>query len=280
MEIVLALASAVVFGAADFAGGIGARRHGESFVVVYTSQLIGLAAAVAIAPWFSAPQVTLRDLAWGASAGFVGAAGLLLFYRALAIGTMSIVSPITAVVSAAVPVAVGVASGERPTVAASTGIGLGLCALAMFGGGGDPAQAHHGRIRAIGPAVLAGVGFGAFFALISHSGEDSALWPLVAARVGSVTLLTALAISNRTQPRVPKALVPIVVSAGAGDMIANALFLVASRRGDLAIVGVLAALYPASTLLLARYVLHERLQRMHQVAIGATLVAVALIASG
>ena len=278
MGILLALASAIIFGGADFAGGNATRRNESSFPVVFVSQLVGFTTVLLIAPWFGFDEATWPDIGWGASAGIVGVLGLLLFYKALAVGTMSIVSPITAVVSAAVPVAVGLARGERPSVMALVGIALGLAALTLFGGG-DPGHGSGNWVRALAPAVLSGLGFGAFFSLIATSSEHAGLVPLVAARFAAVGLLLVFAIRQPNPMRLRREVRGQVVLAGTGDIAANALFLVASRHGDLAIVGVIAALYPASTLVLARYLLHERLTRLHQIAIGLATIAVILIAS-
>ncbi len=277
MAILLALASAIVFGGADFAGGIATRRHESTFPVVFVSQLVGFSTVVLIAPLFGFDGAGWSDLGWGAAAGVVGVLGLLLFYKALAVGTMSIVSPITAVVSAAVPVAVGLTRGERPSMIALAGIALGLVALTLFGGG-DPSHASNNWIRAVGPAILAGLGFGAFFSLISFSSQDAGLVPLVGARFTAASLLIVFALGQTAPLRIPRELRGLVVLAGVGDIAANTLYLLASRRGDLAIVGVIAALYPASTLVLARYVLNERLTRLHWTAIGIASIAVVLIA--
>lgn len=277
MGIALALASALIFGAADFAGGIATRRNGATYPVVWLSQCMGLLTVLALAPLVNASALTAGDLAWGAVAGIVGGSGLLFFYRALAVGTMSIVSPVTAVVAAVVPVVVGVAQGERPAILASCGIVLGIGSLAMFGGG-DHGDVPNGVLRSLAPAIIAGVGFGAYFALVAQTHHGSGLWPLVASRATSCTLLGIGAFARRAPIGIAKDARFTLVDAGAGDITANALFLLASREGDLAIVGVIAALYPASTLVLARFVLGERLVRLHQSALALAAVAVILIA--
>ncbi len=281
MAIVLALASALVFGGADFAGGIAARRNGKTFPIVYLSQLAGLVTVLIFAPMLTSTNVRPTDFAWGGAAGLIGCIGLLFFYRALAVGVMSIVSPVTAVVAAVIPVIVGLVQGESPSGVALLGIALGIVALSLFGGGNDKSMTKIDIARSLGPAVIAGVGFGTFFSLIAQSHNGAGLWPLVAARLASGALLTAVAITRRSwsELRLPSNAWPTLILAGSGDITANALFLLASRKGDLAIVGVIASLYPASTLVLARYVLHERLHALHRVAIGLAGAAVILIAS-
>ena len=191
---------------------------------------------------------------------------------------MSVVSPVTGVVSAAVPVCVGVALGERPSVAASVGIVLAIAAVAMFGGGGEGVSLR-GATRALGPAVAAGVGFGGFFSLLSQTHHGAGLWPLVAAHGAASLLLFVAAHVRGGSLQVHRYTLGITIAAGLGDVMANAFFLAASHLGDLAIVGVIAALYPSSTLVLARVVLDERLARHQVVALAVATAAVVLIAA-
>ena len=279
MGIALALASALVFGGADFAGGIATRDNGATYPVVFLSQCIGLLTVLLVAPFIATSHLAASDLGWGAIAGIIGGTGLLFFYRALALGTMSIVSPVTAVVAALVPVVVGIAQGERPALWASIGIVVAIGALALFGGG-DHGDIHGTILQSLMPAVLAGFGFGAYFALVAQAHATSGLWPLVASRATSCVLLGTGALIRKAPLRIRRDARVTLVLAGSGDIAANALFLLASRRGDLAIVGVIASLYPASTLVLARFVLHERLGRLHQLAIALATIAVVLIAIG
>ena len=174
--------------------------------------------------------------------------------------------------------AVGLGQGERPALLAAIGIAVGIGALAMFGGG-DHGDIPQGILRSLMPAIVAGIGFGAYFALVAQTHHGSGLWPLVASRATSCALLGVGAIVRKAPIRVAADARIALMIAGAGDITANALFLLASRRGDLAIVGVIASLYPGSTLLLARFVLHERLGRLHRSAIALATVAVVLIAS-
>lgn len=266
----------MLYGAADFAGGFAVRRNGATVAVVFLTQVVGLATVLVYAPIYGASHVTVSDIGWGAGAGVCGALGLLLFYRALALGTMSIVSPVTGVVSAAVPVCVGLGLGERPTLAVAVGIVLAIAAVAMFGGGGGVGLAA--ATRALAPAIAAGVGFGTFFSLIAETHHGAGLWPVVAAR-GAASAMYAVGSRVRgVSVRVRRSALGIAIAAGVGDVTANAVFLVASRHGDLAIVGVIGALYPASTLVLARAVLGERLARHQQVALAVATCAVVLIA--
>jgi drug/metabolite transporter (DMT)-like permease len=277
VAVLLALASAVVYGAADFCGGLASRRA-TSYAVVAVSQAAGLVVLLLLLPWLGG-NATAGDLAWGAGAGLAGAIGLVLFYRALAEGVMSVVAPVTAVAAAAVPVLVGLAFGERLGVAAAVGIVLALVAVVLVAAEGGLSSLLRARVGSLTPALLAGASFGLFFVLLDRTHDDAGLTPLVGARVASVAFVLVLALATRQSLRIPRTALPIVVLAGVGDMTANGLFLLATQQGgQLAIVGVLASLYPASTVLLAQVVLRERLAGTQLAGLAAAVAAVALIA--
>ncbi|MGY1832976.1 EamA family transporter [Geodermatophilus sp. SYSU D01180] len=277
MAMVLALASAVVYGMADFCGGIASRRAAAAAVVAL-SQAAGLVAVVLLLPWLGGSP-TPADLGWGAAAGVAGGAGLLLFYRALATGVMSVVAPVTAVAAAALPVVGGLLLGERIGVLAALGILLALVAVVLVAAEGGLSSLRTARPASVGPALTAGAGFGLFFVLLDRTGEDSGLSPLLAARVVSVLLIGGLALASGRSLLVSRRVLPVVVLAGVADMTANALFLVATQVGEqLAITGVLASLYPASTVVLAQVVLRERLAGAQRAGLAVAAAAVVLIA--
>jgi drug/metabolite transporter (DMT)-like permease len=277
VAVLLALGSAVVYGAADFCGGLASRRA-SSFAVVAVSQAAGLVVLLLLLPWLGG-RVAAVDLGWGAGAGLAGAVGLVLFYRALAEGVMSVVAPTTAVMAAAVPVLVGVGFGERLGVPAAVGIGLALVAVVLIAAEGGLASLRRARPGSLAPALAAGACFGLFFVLLDRTSSDAGLTPLASARVASVAFVVLLAVTGGRSLRVPWSALPIVVLAGVGDMAANALFLLATQQGEqLAIVGVLASLYPASTVLLAQVLLRERLAGTQVAGLAAAIAAVTLIA--
>jgi drug/metabolite transporter (DMT)-like permease len=277
VAVLLALASAVVYGAADFCGGLASRRA-TSFAVVAVSQAAGLVVLLLLLPWLGG-AATVGDFAWGAGAGLAGAVGLVLFYRALADGVMSVVAPVTAVAAAAVPVLVGIAFGERLGLVAAAGIALALIAVVLVSAEGGLSSLRAARPGSLTPALLAGASFGLFFVMLDRTHDDSGLTPLVGARLVSVAFVLVLAVTTGQSLRIPRAALPIVVLAGVGDMTANGLFLLATQQGgQLAIVGVLASLYPASTVLLAQVVLRERLAGTQVAGLAAAVAAVALIA--
>lgn len=275
MVVVLALSSALVYGAADFCGGLASRRT-PALAVVALSQLAGLVALLALLPLLGGSP-TSADLVWGAGAGLAGGLGLAVFYRALADGVMSVVAPVTAVCAAAVPLVAGLALDERLSLPALLGIGLALIAIALVATDGPRPSLRAARAAGLGIALLAGALFGLFFVLLDQPAEASGLWPLVGARLASIVLVVALA-RGRIGPATERSVLPLVVLTGVLDMTANALFLLAAREGLLAVAGVLASLYPLSTVLLAQTVLRERLLPSQVGGLVAAVAAVALIA--
>jgi drug/metabolite transporter (DMT)-like permease len=276
VAVLLALGCAVVYGASDFLGGLASRRT-SVFGVVAFSQLAGLVALVALLPWLGG-QVGPADLGWGAAAGVAGATGLVVFFRTLARGVMSVIAPVTAVTAAAVPVLVGLAGGDRIDAWAALGILLALAAVVLVSAEGGLAALRTARPASVPPALLAGSMFGLFFVLLDRTSDDSGLTPLVTARLASVALAVGIALVGRQSMRASRPALPLVVASGLGDMSANALFLLATQQpGQLAITGVLASLYPVSTVVLAQVVLRERLAAAQVAGLGTAVAAVVLI---
>lgn len=235
------------------------------------SQLIGLFVALLGASLLEG-SLDGRSALWGAAAGTAGALALAAFYRGLSTGRMAVVAPIAGLVGAGLPVVAGVAFGERPNPLAWLGIALALPAIWLVSGSGVDKQPG-----GLGLALVAGVGFGLFLIFISRTSDGAGLWPLVPARVASVTVMIALLIGSRTSAAVPRSAVPGVMVAGAGDMAANMLFLVAVQTGLLSVVSVLASLYPAVTVLLAR-AFGEGVSSIQWVGVVIAAVAAGLIA--
>ncbi|TMS00795.1 DMT family transporter [Nonomuraea basaltis] len=272
--VILATVCAVVYGTADFFGGLASRRT-QVLSVVALSQIAGLALILGLLPALPG-AFTDRALLWGLAAGLSGAAGLALFYRALAAGTMSVVAPTTAVTSATLPVVFGLATGERPGFWALVGVVLALGAVLLVSQ--DGSAKGRASLGALLTSLAAGAGFGGFFILLAMAPSDAGLWPLVGARLSSVTTVALLALATRRTLRPSAGSLRIIVAAGVLDMAANVLYLLAQRQGLLSLVAVLVSLYPASTLLLARQVLGERLRGIQVAGVACALGAVALIA--
>ena len=281
MFAILALSSAVCYGAADFLGGLTAKRA-STLPIVVVSQFAGLALLFVMLPLLPESTPTRADYLWGAAAGLTGGAGVALLYRALAIGVMAVVAPTTAVCAVVIPVLVAVGMGERPGAMTIAGIVLAIVAIALVSQSNhpEPAQegpASHSRRTSFWLAMSSGVVIGLFFVALARTGEDAGLWPLVAARIVSVSLFAVMTLLASQSLRLPSAIVGTVIAGGALDMLANLLYLLASRSGPLSVVVTLASLYPASTVLLARIVLRERLSATQWIGVAGALIAVLAI---
>ena len=275
LAVLLALASSVAWGTADFAGGLISRRL-PTLAVTVVSQSAGLAALL-VAVAVAGLRFDGRSFALGVAAGVGGGAGLAAFYRALALGTMSIVSPVVAC-GAVVPFAISLATGERPSGIALAGaaVALGGAVLASVEERRAPARE---RGRAIALAVVAAGALGLFtYFLGLGSREGSALSTLLGARVGSLACLLLLASYRGASLWVGH--IYVLVAVGLTDVAANALFALASTHGLLALVSVLGSLYPVTTVLLAHVVLGERLTGAQLAGVAVALAGVAALSVG
>ncbi|MFC7963927.1 EamA family transporter [Streptomyces cinereoruber] len=273
IALLLALGSSLAYGCADFLGGLGARKAHVLRTVMIAAPA-SLTVELLLWPFLGA-SFAPATLAWGAASGVASAAAFALLYRTLAIGPMNVLSPVTALVSAMLPVGVGLVQGERPGTAGLIGLPLALAAVVLVSAG-------HGAARPSRTALLLAFGAGAAIALqlvfLHQAPADSGVGPLIVGRAVSsaVTLAAAGAMYRRLGPERPA----YAMSAAAGvlDSVANLLFLLAARGGDLAVVAVITALYPAGTVLLARGVLAERVHRGQLIGLGTAAVAVGLLA--
>lgn len=286
MIYLLAIGSAVLYGAADFTGGLVTRRAG-TIPVVILSQASGLVLLALILPLLPHASPSRPDLLWGAAAGLTGGIGVALLYRALAIGTMAVVAPTTAVCAVAIPVVTSLLLGERPGPLALAGMGLGIGSIVLVSQQRTavPSGAHHpapapARRSGVGTALASGVAIGFFFLTLAQTGSDAGMWPILVARLVSVTLFGTVAVARGLSIRMPGPMAMLALVCGGIDMLANALYLLAAREGQLSIVVTLSSLYPASTVLLARIVLGERLNLLQSIGVGCALAAVVLIVRG
>lgn len=278
MTALLALLGALAYGCSDFGTSFAARRDRPEAVTLVVFVASGVAVMTAV--WFvDAPAVHGADLWWGAVAGVVGGIGFLVFIQAMAKGAMSVIAPLTAVISAATSAVFGLVAGERPSALNLLGIAFALVAIGLVSRPSTLPGAATASGVAILYAVLAGVGFGLFFVVLSYTEDDAGLWPLVPARVVSVSLLVVINLVRYRGIRVERRSVPIAIGSGLVEATAVILLLLAVRRGPLAIAGVLGSLYPASTVLLAWWLLAERLGRTQKLGVALALVAVALTAA-
>jgi drug/metabolite transporter (DMT)-like permease len=271
----LALAASLSWGFADFFGPLKGRTLG-ALRVLFGAQVAGLAGiglVVAIRGKGPADAVVLLAI----PAALSGTLGLYAYYRGVAVGAMSVVAPIAGV-SAGVPVAVGLATGDRPSTLQVIGIVLALTGVALAS---REHQAGERRVAAgVGLALLAALGFGGYFVPMHAAGDADFLWASLIFRMTSFSIVALAALALRSSVRVSRGDAAFVAAVGLGDMIGNALFAASSAHGLVSVTSVLASLYPIVTVLLARIVLGERVDRGQEVGIVATLAGVALISAG
>ena len=284
MAYLLAIGSAALYGAADFLGGLASRRA-NTIAIVVTSQGAGLVALLLLLPLLPVASPSAADLFWGGTAGLTGGVGVALLYRALAVGRMAVVAPTTAVCAVTIPVVTGVFFGEQLAPRTQWGIGLAMVAIALVSrqhtaASGEPGSDNSRVVPAgIGLAFASGVAIGLFFLALSRTHAEAGMWPLVAARAVSVSLFGVMALVGARPLRIAAPIARVAVAAGVIDMLANALYLAATRYGPLGVVVTLSSLYPASTIILARIVFGERLNAWQAGGIVCAFIAVALIVS-
>jgi drug/metabolite transporter (DMT)-like permease len=275
IALVLGFGSSVSWGVADFLGGLQSRRLPLMNVLIgsQASGLVLIAAIVAIRGE-AAPGGDFAIFA--ALSAVAGVCGLAAFYRGLAVGNMGIVAPISAT-AAVIPLAIGIATGDRPNALESCGLMLALAGVVLA----SREEMGGGRVaRGAGLAIVSALGFGFFFAAIDRASDGDVLWAILVNRITGVSLLLAAALLLRPPIAVRSTDLSLLALIGALDVTANVMFAFASTKGLISLVAVLGSLYPITTITLARVVLGERPHRIAQVGIAAALAGVVLIAAG
>lgn len=275
MTVVLGLAAAILYGVGDFAGGFASRRRGAVTVLLW-SYPVGAVLMAALLPLFGG-HLTGRAAVFGALGGLAGLLGVIVMYSLMTVAPINVISPVTAVLAAIVPVAVGLGIGERPRAVALVGIVLGLVAVVLVSRTTD--EHPHGRIspRILALAVVSGLGFGLYFVFLDRAGDNTGLWPLVVSRVVSAVAIVPIAAQRDAMRTVTGSTLAIVVLAGACDALANFCFLLSARHGLLSLASVLTSLYPATTVLLAMGLLHEHASRVQRAGLLLAAGAIVLI---
>lgn len=276
MAILLGLLAAACYGAADFCGGLATRRSGM-FAVAIVSQAMGFVLLLGVVPFFGG-HLTREAALYGAFGGVCGGIGIMLLYHALSIGKMGVVSPITAVLAASLPVIVGLFRGDRLSVWQLIGIFVALAAVVLISLSTEPDGRFEFSTVGVREAVASGVALGGFYIFLALAGKGAGLYPLACARFGSIVFLLLVAFALRRGVVPVASTIAIVLIGGAIDMTANVLYVLSAYAGYLSIAAVLTSLYPASTVFLARIVLGERLANVQKVGVALALAGVALIA--
>ena len=275
MAILLALGASLSWGFADFWGPLKGRALGTLRALIYV-QVAGLVAiAIAVAIRGRGPEHPAALLA--IPAALSGTLGLYAYYRGMLVGAMSVVAPIAGI-SAAVPVVVGIASGDRPSAPKLAGMG---CALGgVFLASREPGGRGTRIAAGTGLALLAAIGFGAYFPVMHAAGRADFWWASLIFRITSTSLVLTTVLVRRPPLRVRPIDLPVLALVGLGDMLGNLLFAASSSRGLVSVTSVLASLYPIVTVVLARALLAERVARAQELGIVLTLAGVALISAG
>lgn len=278
MEILLAAAAALVYGVGDYCGGRASRKI-DSLVVTCAGQIFSLMLLGIFLVILGDPAPGMHDWLWGAAGGLGGFVGLTLFYYALAKGSMTVVAPLAAVISAALPIGTGLFLGDRPSLLAYVGIVIAIVGITLVTGAVGTAHAPT-KLAIVGVATLAGCGFGWMFVCLDRTSSDSGMWPLLAARIASISIAATI-IAFRGRSRLGQGRIPaIALWAGLFDMGANVLFVFANRHGMLSLVSVITALYPVSTIVLALRLDHEKANRSQFVGMACAALALVFVSLG
>ncbi len=292
LAVLFASLSALSYGASDFSGALASNDNDSSLVTV-AMQIVSLVTLLAVIAFYVPEVRTTEDLLWGALGGLGAAYGLTTFYKALALGPIATAASITALTSAAVPVLAGLALGDRPSAITMVGIALAVPAAVLVSAGGTGSHASplrttpRERVAALGGgnrtrilAASAGLGFGLFFVALSRTNVESGLYPLIGARLASIAALTLVLTTQKLWAPITRRWWPIVLLAGILDCAANSFYLLALPHGSFTWIAAISSLYPVATVLLARFVLKERLARLQIVGLAMAAAAMVLVTAG
>jgi drug/metabolite transporter (DMT)-like permease len=278
LAVALGLASSLAWGISDFLGGLKSRKL-HLLSVLLVSQAMGLLPLVVIVALRGEPLPAWPEPLWAALGGLAGLIGLASFYRGLSMGAMSVVAPISGL-AATIPVAVGVATGERPGALQAAGIVVALGGVVLASREEREGDEGFRVATGVGMALLSALGFGCFFVGLDAGSEGDLWWALLFVRGASLSAIVVVALALRPPLRLERTDASALVAIGLLDVSANGLFAAAANEGLVSVVAVLGSLYPVVTILLARMVLEERVRRVQQVGVAAVLCGVAFIAAG
>ncbi len=275
LALTYGISSAASWGAGDFSGGMAARK-GDVVSIIFFSQMIGGILLLGLHLFFPETLPAPGQLLWGAMGGLMGAFGLVVLYKGLADGSMGIVAPLSAVMTALVPTLFGLYLEGVPQISQIAGISIGLVAV-WFLSTADPLSKV--ALKRLGLPLSAGVGFGLFFVCMDRASHNAVIWPLLSARLASLSLFGAVLLRRRPRGLPRKQLWGWIILSGILDTAGNAFFVLAVRLGRLDVSAVLSSLYPAATVFLAWKILGERLTPRQWIGVGVALLSTALLAA-
>jgi drug/metabolite transporter (DMT)-like permease len=277
MSVILGMLASLAFGTSDFVAGAGGRRA-DAIAVTAIAQPFGLVAALLGVVILHVGAPTPSVLEWGALSGVGSGVGTVALYWGLSAGAMNVVSPLAAVISAVVPALVGIALGERLSLLAAIGIVLAVPALVMVSlAAGQKRSDRASAVKPIAAGLAAGGGFALLFIALDKAGTAAGAWPLVPGQTVAIIIVALFVAGRRPPPAAWRASARWGLAAGPLSGIANLLYLAATGQGQLAIVAVLTALYPAVTVALAAGLLHELTGRVQTIGLLIAAVSVAMI---
>jgi drug/metabolite transporter (DMT)-like permease len=275
LAVLLALGASVAWGVADFFGPLQGRKYGTLAVLLLVEVAGTFAIAIAVGVSWHLPEDPAVWLA--APAAVAGTLGIYAYYRGMALGAISVVAPVAAV-SAVVPVLIGLATGDSPSALQLVGMAVALTGVGLASR--EPGSGPRKLSAGVGLALLAAVGFGFYFPPMHAAGEADFLWASLIFRLVATVMVAAAVLVVRPRFAFDRRGLAIVVLAGIGDTLGNALFAASSAHGLVSVTSVLASLYPVLTVILARLVLGERVSLGQRLGIAGTLLGVALISAG
>jgi drug/metabolite transporter (DMT)-like permease len=274
LSIFFGLLSALAWGGGDFTGGLASRRE-RPVRVVTLAEIAGCVLLIVLILIFPEPIPPAEIWLISGLASMLGTAGLIVLYRALAGGQMSIAAPVSALMAAIIPVVVSSLTEGLPGWVTLIGFAFALASIWLISQ--DKKASHLQRLSDLRLPLLAGIGFGLYFVLIHAATQDYTLWPLIAARSASIPLLVAYGLITRQRVLPQRMLWPLVSLGGLLDVSGNVFYVLAGQVGRLDTAAVLVSLYPASTVILASIFLKERINRMQVMGIMAALLAIVLM---
>ena len=278
LSIFLGLLAAIGWGAGDFTGGIASRKTGAYRTVLY-GEVIGIFVLFFVIAIFSEPIPDLRSWMFAMLAGTLGTLGLILLYHAMTLGLMSIATPVSALLAAALPVVVGIFREGLPAWTTFVGFGFALFAVWMISQGEDGVTDILSHLADLKLPLIAGIGFGSDFVFMHEAtSTGSTIWPMVASRSGGLILITVYMLVTRSSWKVEDASAwPIITLNGILDISGNVFFILAGQMGRLDVAAVLSSLFPGATVILAWIFLKERLSLNQWIGIAAALTAIVLM---
>jgi len=276
LSILYGLSSALTWGAADFCGGIASRKSRAYLAVLY-GEVAGLVLLLVAALFISEPALTWSSLLMCSAAGAMGVLGLLIFFVALARGQMTVAAPVSALTATVFPILVGAFLEGFPGVLTFAGFALALLAIWLISQPDGGSKSLRLRLKDLSLPLIAGVSFGFYLVLIHQGSREAVLLPMIASRTGGVLTMLIYALIGPRKFTAPVKAAPFFILNGILDVTGNGLYILAGQAGRMDVAAVLASLYPASTVLLAWLLLHEKINRLQFLGILAALVAIVLM---